>query len=63
MKLDILLPFIGILVTYIRDRGCTCTTAEYTFFSDSHVRVLNTCRKPDINGVIYQREAKYQFDS
>ena len=33
-------------------KGCTCTTAEYTVTDKGYVRVLNTCRKDSTNGKI-----------
>lgn len=31
-------------------KGCTCTTAEYSIIDSTTVRVLNSCRKDSING-------------
>jgi apolipoprotein D and lipocalin family protein len=33
-------------------KGCTCTTAEYTPSDKGYVRVLNTCRKDSTEGKI-----------
>lgn len=40
-----------------RDRGCTCTTAEYTLREDNTLRILNTCRLNSVTSGLYQREA------
>jgi apolipoprotein D and lipocalin family protein len=33
-------------------RGCHCTTAEYTLTDKKYMKVLNTCRRDSVNGKI-----------
>ena len=35
-----------------QQRGCSCTTAEYTLLEDGSVRVVNTCRKGGAGGEV-----------
>ena len=39
-------------------KGCTCTTAEYTVTDKGYVRVVNTCRKDSTDGKISTIEGK-----
>jgi len=39
-------------------KGCVCTTAEYTLTDQGYVKVVNTCRKETPNGEIKQIEGK-----
>ena len=40
-------------------KGCHCSTAEYTFINDGgYVKVLNSCNKDSVNGPLSQIEGK-----
>lgn len=39
-------------------KGCHCTTAEYSLIDDKYVKVINTCRKDSTNGIIKKIEGK-----
>lgn len=39
-------------------KGCHCTTAEYSLTDKGYVRVLNSCRKDSVNGPLNQIEGK-----
>ena len=40
-------------------KGCHCSTAEYTFIEDgAYVKVLNSCNKDSVNGPLSQIEGK-----
>jgi apolipoprotein D and lipocalin family protein len=44
--------------SFLWDKGCVCTTAEYTPLADGTLRVLNTCRKHSAEAPIFQKEAR-----
>lgn len=39
-------------------KGCYCTTAEYTLINNNYVKVINTCKKDSVNGRTSQIEGK-----
>ena len=39
-------------------KGCHCTTAEYFFIENKYIKVVNTCRKDSLNGIVKQIEGK-----
>lgn len=39
-------------------KGCVCTTAEYSFVNNKYVKVVNTCRNETPDGEIKQIEGK-----
>ena len=39
-------------------KGCNCTTAEYTLINNKYVKVINTCRKDSALGKINKIEGK-----
>jgi apolipoprotein D and lipocalin family protein len=39
-------------------KGCTCTTAEYSPTDDGYIEVLNSCRKDSINGKLSTAKGK-----
>ncbi|OFX90119.1 MAG: hypothetical protein A2W99_17515 [Bacteroidetes bacterium GWF2_33_16] len=39
-------------------KGCHCTTAEYTLSEQGFVKVKNSCRKDSVNGPVSQIEGK-----
>ena len=40
------------------EKGCNCTTAEYSLIDSTTIRVVNTCRKDSANGEIDQANGK-----
>jgi apolipoprotein D and lipocalin family protein len=45
-------------ITQSFQKGCHCTTAEYSLIDDKYVKVINTCRKDSTNGIIKKIEGK-----
>lgn len=39
-------------------KGCNCTTAEYSLIDEETIRVVNTCRKDSVTGEIDQANGK-----
>jgi len=39
-------------------KGCFCSTAEYSLTNENYIEVLNTCRKNGVNGEIKQANGK-----
>lgn len=44
-------------------KGCTCTTAEYTPTDKGYIEVLNSCRKDSINGKLSTAKGKAFIES
>ena len=40
------------------EKGCSCTTAEYSLIDSNTIRVINSCRKDSVNGKVDQANGK-----
>ena len=40
------------------EKGCNCTTAEYSLIDSTTIRVINSCRKDSVNGKVDQANGK-----
>lgn len=39
-------------------KGCNCTTAEYSIIDEETIRVINSCRKDSVNGEVEEATGK-----
>jgi apolipoprotein D and lipocalin family protein len=42
----------------IFEKGCNCTTAEYSKTDGNYIRVINSCRKDSVNGMLKSARGK-----